>query len=132
MLRRLLLVPTLALALAAAGCGGGGGGGGNEDGGAMAPEETQTGEVDREITITKQRFGAGWPFTVDEGILRCKGSLGIGAVTFEANGKVYALNALAEDEGHPFADPVLAKDPTGRGKKSLTPILDEARVTVCA
>ena len=48
-----------------------------------------------ETRITKQEFGDAWPFTVDEGILTCKGSGGLGAVVFTANGKTYGVNGIA-------------------------------------
>jgi len=42
--------------------------------------------------ITKEEFGKDWPFTVDAGYVNCYDS----EVTFETNGKVYALNGTAK------------------------------------
>ena len=49
-----------------------------------------------EVKITKQEFGDKWPFTVDEGVLACKGSGGIGEVTFRVEGRTYAVNGNAK------------------------------------
>ncbi len=42
--------------------------------------------------ITAEEFGAAWPFTVDEGTVRCERS---GATVFIADGTIYALNTTA-------------------------------------
>src|SRR5919205_2500571 len=49
-----------------------------------------------EAKINKQEFGKDWPFTVDEGILACKGSGGASEVIFMANGATYAVNGVAK------------------------------------
>jgi hypothetical protein len=47
---------------------------------------------------------------VKKGLLRCSGSAGIRAVTFEAGGAVYAINGTAKAD-HPGVDPIWKKDP---------------------
>jgi hypothetical protein len=47
------------------------------------------------ITISKEDFGDRWPFTVSQGKLSCSGN----AVTFKANGKIYAVNGTAKSRG---------------------------------
>lgn len=45
------------------------------------------------VEISANEFGKKWPFTVASGKLMCADP---GAVTFAANGKVYAVNGLAK------------------------------------
>ena len=49
-----------------------------------------------QIKISRQEFGEDWPFTLDEGILACKGGGGAGEVVFTANGASYAVNGVAK------------------------------------
>ncbi|PHR93480.1 MAG: hypothetical protein COA78_32785 [Blastopirellula sp.] len=42
--------------------------------------------------VTAEEFGDQWPFTVDRGVVDCVKEM---AYTFEADGKVYALNGFA-------------------------------------
>ena len=66
-----------------------------------------------EARITQAEFGDRWPFSVAEGVLRCDGSGGTGAVTFEAGGTVYALNGIARgDKSLPEVDPIWLADPS--------------------
>jgi hypothetical protein len=45
--------------------------------------------------ISKKEFGKDWPLTVDSGTLHCKGSGGVGAVTFVHRNVRYAVNGTA-------------------------------------
>ena len=47
------------------------------------------------LEITKQQYGAKWPFTVASGQLECVNK----AVIFHAKGKSYALNDVAKKKG---------------------------------
>lgn len=51
-----------------------------------------------EGTITEQEFGEAWPFVYSSGILRCEGSDGFGAVTFEVDGRTYSVNGVASTQ----------------------------------
>jgi hypothetical protein len=82
-----------------------------------------------EVRITKAEYGDTWPFSVDEGILRCEGIEGTGAVTFEAQGKTYALNGIArEQKAFLEVDPIWLPDPEAPAefnlKMNLGPIID--------
>jgi hypothetical protein len=52
-----------------------------------------------------------WPFTMKSGELRCENN----AVTFAGNGKRYALNGAAQDEGFPAVDDIWADGPDSGG-----------------
>ena len=52
--------------------------------------------------ITEQEFGEAWPFTVAEGRLRCIAD----AVTFEVNGRTYAVNGRAKSQGFAQVEPI--------------------------
>lgn len=58
--------------------------------GCTTPEKKETGKK-----ITRQEWGASWPFTVDEVYLDCDGF----SVTVKANGTTYAVNGRAKDQG---------------------------------
>lgn len=58
--------------------------------------KTESTDEDIEGKITRKEFGDDWAFTVDEGILSCKGENGIGEVTFTSGGKTYAINGAAK------------------------------------
>lgn len=83
----------LTLFLAACGCG--------QPGGAPGGQQ--------EDTVTEADFGEEWPFSVSEGTLGCDGSDGLGAVTFEAEGRVYGLNGTAKSKGLPEVRSHLAR-----------------------
>lgn len=63
-----------------------------------APLEPQL--ASNQLRVSKQEFGNEWPFTVDEGILACYGSGGVGEVVFTANGINYAVNGIASSKGN--------------------------------
>lgn len=101
--------------LALAACGGGTEGGGEE--------QAATELASNERYVSKAEFGAEWPLTVSEGILRCEGA---GAVTFEAQDTVYAVNGLAGglDAGIEI-EPIWADDPELADlKKNIGPLID--------
>lgn len=73
------------------------------------------------VTISKADFGKAWPFTVPDGILRCKDGV---AITFEHGGTKYAVNGSAKSLGFADIAPIWADDPSPLGgpKKDLGPI----------
>jgi hypothetical protein len=79
-----------------------------------------------ETKISKQEFGSDWPFTVDEGILACKGSRGVAEVVFTANGLSYAVNGTAKGaKKYRPVEEVWAENPSLPGtKKNLSSIID--------
>lgn len=67
-----------------------------------------------------------WPLTAEEGLLRCKGSGGVGQVTIEVNGKKYAVNGTAKnDKNNAAIDPIWADDTTPGLKKNISPLIQE-------
>ena len=79
-----------------------------------------------EAKISRQEFGTDWPFTVDEGLLTCKGSGGVGEVVFTAKGASYAVNGVAKGTKRyrPIED-VWAENPSLPGtKKNIGPIIE--------
>jgi len=68
--------------------------------------------------LSRAELGDRWPFAVEEGVLRCQGNR---ALTFEAGGRTYALNATSEFEklGEPVTE-------IWGGVKELDPVLDRA------
>ena len=70
-------------------------------------------------TVTKEELGDEWPFSVDQGVVRCL-PIGLGAVVFEAGGRTYALNGIhiiADIAGGTGAllSAILRKHPDSRG-----------------
>jgi len=69
-----------------------------------------------EKKIFPAQYGERWPFTVEEGILACDASkrprLG---VTFQAAGRIYAVNGAAKSAGVPPMDPIWCLKPGGLG-----------------
>lgn len=81
----------------------------------------------QEVRVTQAEFGDEWPFSVPDGTLRCEGSGGSGAVTFEAQGRLYGVNGTAKSKGLPGIEPIWVADPAAPGlglKKSVGPIID--------
>ncbi|MDQ3373192.1 MAG: YebY family protein [Acidobacteriota bacterium] len=91
-----------------------------------ASPKTESSLSPSEVKITKQEFGAAWAFTVDEGVLSCKGSNGIGEVLFMANGKTYAVNGTAKGtKKYLPIDDIWAADPSITGaKKNISPFIE--------
>lgn len=79
-----------------------------------------------EVRITKQEYGGAWPFTVDEGVLACKGSGGLGAVVFTVNGRTYGVNGIARGgKRYEDIDQIWANHPSNPGaKKNMSPITE--------
>lgn len=76
--------------------------------------------------VSRAMLGDDWPLMVDEGVLACAGSGGVGAVTFSSGGTVYAVNGFAKQRnaGTDIA-PIWADDPAIAGiKKNLSPLLE--------
>jgi Protein of unknown function (DUF2511) len=85
--------------------------------------------------ISRAQVGEAWPLTVKDGILHCDGSGALGALTFETNGRVYAVNEAAKLNGTPPIDLILASvlrsihPPRGvpyfrKLKKNISPLID--------
>jgi hypothetical protein len=89
------------------------------------PIQTPQSTPQIEGKITKQELGADWAFTVDEGILACDGKNGVGAVTFTANSKTYAVNGSAKQTNkYEPIDSIWAEDPSIKGvKKNIGTII---------
>lgn len=85
----------------------------------------------QEGRITSANYGDEWPFTVAEGTLRCEGSDGVGAVTFEADGTVYGLNGTAKSRGFPEFDPIWLDDPQVEGLKTNVGPIIERGLALC-
>lgn len=82
------------------------------------------------VVLKKEDFKEAWPFTVDEGLLRCDGRDTPRAITFRVGDKIYPINRAAEMSTCTNADldEIWAKDPAKDGdKKSLDPILRRGR-----
>jgi hypothetical protein len=90
-----------------------------------------------EAYISRAQVGEAWPLTVKDGVLHCEGLGALGALTFETNGRVYAVNEAAKLNGKtPPIDLILAsvlqrpRLPPGfkpyfrKLKKNVLPLLD--------
>jgi hypothetical protein len=67
-----------------------------------------------------------WPLTADNGLLRCKGSGGVGQVTIEVDGRKYAVNGSAKgDKSNAAIDPIWANDTTPGLKINISPLIQE-------
>lgn len=70
--------------------------------------------------LTRASVGDAWPFTVDDGTLRCEAP---GSVVFVSSGKSYAVNGTARTHtDYPDVDEIWADDPAG-GKKNIGPMI---------
>lgn len=96
---------------------------------ALAGCSSESSSENASAQVSRSEMGDEWPLTVDAGELRCQGSGGVGAVTFTtADGKTYAVNGIAKQNGVPAIDPIWAKDPSIPGtKKNIGPLLDRGR-----
>lgn len=87
----------------------------------------------QEEEVTESDFGDRWPLTVSRGILKCEkledSELNVQAVTFEAEGKVYAVNGIAKGrKAGEDIDPIWAENPSIPGtKKDISPLIDRGR-----
>lgn len=76
--------------------------------------------------VSRATFGERWPLTVEEGVLACRGSGGVGAVTFTAGNTTYAVNGIAVQDGT-FTDikAIWADNPDVAGlKKDIGPLIE--------
>jgi len=76
--------------------------------------------------IKRQDFGDKWPFTVDSGTIACPGPQ---EVVFEANGRKYALNDVAQqrkrEKNYYDIYEIARSDPnTGGSKVDINPIIE--------
>ena len=87
---------------------------------------------DRTQAITRADLGDRWPLTVESGVLRCKGSGGVGEVTFASGGTVYAVNGNAKATGR-YADisAIWSDDPLQPGIKADMAALADAGLRLC-
>lgn len=93
------------------------------------------------VAIDRRDFGDEWPFTTPRGILGCtvvgKLSTGapIGAVTFTADGKVYAVNGIArghaKSNGWHDLKEVWRDNPKARGLKVSAGVIIERGLLLC-
>jgi hypothetical protein len=104
----------LGLALAASSC--------------SVESEGGSGQVDTEQRISQSDLGKRWPLTVDSGTLHCQGKEAVGVATFkDPQGKVWALNGFALQEGLPRINPIWHKDSTVSGlRMDIGPLIDRA------
>lgn len=77
------------------------------------------------IMITQQDLGDAWPFTVDSGLLDCRGA---GEVVFTVDGRSYAVNGLAKgtkkyDDISPIWSLILTSGSSSDAKKDIGPII---------
>lgn len=97
-----------------------------------ASPKTEPSLSSSEQKITKQEYGDAWAFTVDEGVLSCKGSNGIGEVLFTANGKTYAVNGTAKGtKKYPPIDEIWSADPKIAGAKKNIGTFIEKGLKLC-
>lgn len=81
--------------------------------------------------VSAADLSGSWPLTVGSGTLRCDGSGGTGEVTFEGDGKVYAVNGLAKQSGLPEIDAIWKDDPDAPGLKLDIGELLQAGLDLC-
>lgn len=79
-----------------------------------------------EQEVRREDFGDAWPFTVEEGVVTCRGA---GSVLFVTNHKTYAVNGLAISDGIHRNIREIWRDNPNRGsygpvKLSIAPIID--------
>jgi hypothetical protein len=66
---------------------------------------------DREVVVTRDQYGGAWPLHVNSARVVCP-SDGAGGALLKLGTKTYALDPLAESQGHPPAGRVAAFDPS--------------------
>ena len=101
-----LLTALVALTAIAGGCG-------ESSSDSGSPEENG-------VRISAADFSSEWPFTVDEGVLRCAGS----SVIFRAEGTDYAVNGTARAD-YPEIEPIWKQNPDVPGTRvNIGDVLD--------
>jgi hypothetical protein len=110
------------LSLGLLGCGDSGSGGSSDGDNSNAPAKQEPGHLSKSDVPKGE-----WPLTVSEGTVRCDGSGGIGAVTFETpDGQVYGVNGIALSQGLPKIDRIWRKNPDIPGTRiNISPVLDK-------
>ena len=86
-------------------------------------------------SVTREQYGADWPFTVAEGSVRCLLYNSQHLALFEVDGTTYAMNGTARSvagpRGYHDIDDIWLDDPKIAGAKiSISPILTLA-LSVC-
>jgi hypothetical protein len=81
-----------------------------------------------ERKITKAEYGEKWPFTVEEGILKCIND----GVIFTVNRKSYGINGRAKTDGYADPQEIWAVDSSlsdayNTLRKDIQPIIDDGR-----
>jgi len=85
-------------------------------------------QEDGGLLVSSSDYGAAWPLTVDSVVLRCDGE----AVTLEAEEKLYALNAEAQNKGLGIAlKPIWTENPDVEGARMNIGVLIEQGLRVC-
>lgn len=92
--------------------------------------QAQLSESDEKIS-KKSDFGNALPFTVEEGLLSCKGGNGFGGVIFSSNCITYAVNGIAKGrKTYNDIEAIWVDNSAIPGiKKNLSTIIDLAGVT---
>jgi hypothetical protein len=92
--------------------------------------QAQLSESDEKIS--KSDFGDDWPFTVEEGLLSCKGGDGFGAVIFSSNGITYAVNGIAKGRKiYNNIEAIWADNPAVPGLKKNIGIIIDRGLKLC-
>ena len=86
-----------------------------------------------EMTIIRSEFKGVYPFTVDEGVLRCEFNKGVPLVYFGAEGSMYALNGSAKTASPklPKVDKIWADNPSVSGTKLNIGDVIDAGLALC-
>lgn len=78
------------------------------------------------LEVTRAEYGDVWPFSVDQGTLRCETSAGghMRSAVFQVGETEYALNAVAEIRGYTSVEPIWRNNPLFNGAKlDLAPLV---------
>jgi len=86
------------------------------------PPRTENGKAQQGIKISKADFGKSWPFTVQDGQLRC---VGTGVVVFSSGGTEYAVNGDPNSGGYASIQAIAKPAHIPGGPRiNLLPIID--------
>lgn len=120
LVRRAVLT-LLAAAALSVGCGD------ESDSSSKSDGDSEAGGSPRTARLSESDVPKGeWPLTVSEGVVRCEGSGGIGAVIFRTpGGDDYGVNGTALSRGAAKLEPIWKKDPDIPGARiNISPVLD--------
>jgi hypothetical protein len=67
--------------------------------------------ADRDVVVTRDQYGDAWPLQVNSARVVCPDD-GADGVLLKLGPETYALDPLAESQGHPSADRVATLDPS--------------------